>query len=863
MRSVNDEMERERLISDCLPQRASNIVEEPTIAAVGVSADENDHVRSLRISREPLNPTMRHTENVSNTNFQYVGVHLQEGEDDSIGQWISVANQVPDSLDYEFAENDMLQEERFRRGGSVHPPKWKGWVVLVVIGFTTAVLAYGIDQGIKGLQVLKFNAMNHFLATAGSRYNATVDQNASLPGDHNLQIEFFIPFAIYTVINWAYAAVAAVLVIWVAPIAKGSGISEIKCYLNGIRVFRVVRHKTFVCKAVGIIFSVAAGLPCGKEGPMIHCGAALGAGISTGKSSKLHLDSGMMEEFRHDRTKRAFVTAGAAAGVGAAFGAPIGGLLFAVEEAGSFWNVELTVSVFVCASVTTFVLQCLMNPTQYAGEAKGLIDFGQVDGQYRYYDIPFLALLGVCGALLGAVFNHLNLTLAFYRTKFVNTKRRQFAEVLAVSFLVSLAMVLLVLRGYTCVDLPTDPEPELLEKRLSYGCPQGQLNDMATYFFRSMEDSISLLLHAPDGRRNIAYQQLALQFFIYYLLTILNFGINVPSGLFLPTLALGSNFGQFYAQMWNTVLPGENYLNPASYALFGGAAMLGGVTRMTISIISIIMEATGNVSFFFPLVIVTLITKFVGDFFNRGIYDMYIQFNRIPMLEVDLQRPEMHLLEARDVVNPRMVLLPPVVQVRDLLRTLKHNPFVNALLVVDPNTSKFQGILLRRSAILLIVKRAWERDLNMSDFLKSSKERELMKLKKYHTLDVPKESLDHTINLLRYCDRWPYTFQERTPLPRIHRTVRELGLRHAVVLDEHRHPIGIIGRKQLCYLEFADPKKIPKHPSTPIYSPLRTPDRSMSTFRRTYSRTPSASPLAENSDDETLLWQDSYKKGVN
>jgi hypothetical protein len=197
--------------------------------------------------------------------------------------------------------------------------------------------------------------------------------------------------------------------------------------------------------------------------------------------------------------------------------------------------------------------------------------------------------------------------------------------------------------------------------------------------------------------------------------------------------------------------------------------------------------------------------------------------------------------------------------VRDLVRALKQNPFVNALLVVDPSTNKFQGILLRRAAILLVVKRAWERDLNMSDFLKGAKERELMKLKKYHTLDVPTAVLDSTINLLRYCDRWPYTFQELTPLPRIHRTVRELGLRHVVVLDENRHPIGIIGRKQLCYLEFVDPRKIPKHPSSPMYS---TSDRSR-TFRRTYTRTPSASPLGENSDDEYIDWEDAYKKGIN
>lgn len=81
----------------------------------------------------------------------------------------------------------------------------------------------------------------------------------------------WLPYILWLILNLVPILIGTLLVSYVEPIAAGSGIPQVKCYLNGIKVPRVVRIKTLAVKTIGVICTVVGGLAGGKVNIIFYC----------------------------------------------------------------------------------------------------------------------------------------------------------------------------------------------------------------------------------------------------------------------------------------------------------------------------------------------------------------------------------------------------------------------------------------------------------------------------------------------------------------------------------------------------------------------------------------------------------------
>ena len=192
--------------------------------------------------------------------------------------------------------------------------------------------------------------------------------------------------------------------------------------MNGINYPDFISVPTLVTKIVGVTFAVCGKLCVGKEGPLAHIGGILGVLTA-------YIPGFGFEFLRNDEKRRQLVAAGSSAGVSVAFGAPVGGALFAYEmsKPNTFWRFSMIWKVFASCSLANFWLALLNSIASgdYSKFSNSSLKMGDVD-TILDVNTPFLLVpavgLGIVGGLLGPFFININTRMAGLRAKVLTKK---------------------------------------------------------------------------------------------------------------------------------------------------------------------------------------------------------------------------------------------------------------------------------------------------------------------------------------------------------------------------------------------------------------------------------------------------------
>ncbi|KAJ3375476.1 hypothetical protein GGF31_004595 [Allomyces arbusculus] len=346
------------------------------------------------------------------------------------------------SVDYEEVDSAPMQRYYQR----VRPSRQNvvRALLCVILGFATAALYYGLHHVTRILFELRVKqaktAYEHsFAAFWGS----------------------MVGFALIP------ALIGAIITI-LEPSAGGSGMPEVISFLNGLDQPAFVTWQTLGAKVVGMVCIVSSGLYSGYDGPLIHACAIIGIMIvrNLKKIPKLaevyygvrdlHAESRSMIRNVRSHELQVFATLGAACGVATAFQAPVAGVIFALEEAISFYSPSLLLKALFACSMTMVATSIYSHGTKINGDSYSIYSVN-AHCSIRITAVEYLSfvIMGVVGGVLGHFYNVLVARIGVWRAKFIHPSvPRRLIEVVIVVLITMTASSLMI-------ELPTERDGSL------------------------------------------------------------------------------------------------------------------------------------------------------------------------------------------------------------------------------------------------------------------------------------------------------------------------------------------------------------------------------------------------------------------
>lgn len=336
-----------------------------------------------------------------------------------------------------------------------------------------------------------------------------------------------------------------------------------------------LRYNRIPAKTISSALSIGSGASVGPEDPSVQIGANIGSMVG----QKLHLS---------DEAIRTLVAAGAAAGISAAFNAPIAGVFFALEVILGQIGATSMGAIVISAVASAVITQAL------SGSQPAFII-----PKYAFnsaWELPLYFGLGLLAGPLAAIYVQ-----SLYAAQDL-FKRWRFP-----AFLKPAAAGLAV--GITGIFLPQifGVGYETIEQVLSGDNP-----------------GLYLLFSLVVGK---------------LILTSVSVGGGFMGGVFAPSLFLGAVLGAAYGAISGSLFPGMA-LSTAAFAMVGMAAVLAGAVHAPLTAIILLFEMTNDYRIILPLMFSVIVSMLISQILQResvytlGLMRKGIQLNRGRDIEI-------------------------------------------------------------------------------------------------------------------------------------------------------------------------------------------------------------------------------------
>ena len=352
------------------------------------------------------------------------------------------------------------------------------------------------------------------------------------------------------------ATLAALIVKWV-PLAAGSGIQHVEAVHLGMAEPPLLQ--LLPAKFVGGLLAIGSGLVLGREGPTVHMGAAIGA--EAARRARLP-----------DADVRMLQAALGGAGLAVAFNAPLGGLVFTLEEVTKSFRLQTVLATLFATATAVGCSQLVTgNHPDFIVAATA---------RPALYWLPLFVVFGVLTGGLGVLYNR---------------------------------FVLAVLdRVKSLRRIPT------VGKAAAIGALIGVVTFVHPLATGGGDDVTQSLLAGNGMGVSAIVALLALRF----VAGPVSYAAAVPGGLFAPLLAIGTLWGVLFSGVFDAVWPGDQGSLAVPMALVGMAALFAACVRAPVTAIVLVIEMTATTSVAVPMLAATAAAVLVAELVGAApIYD--------------------------------------------------------------------------------------------------------------------------------------------------------------------------------------------------------------------------------------------------